>query len=261
MANQQFLGKFSITTDTQNFSVGATAVTLTTGRYYIVGYTSESTSQLCEHMQTQIRAIGATQDASTVVYSGSTGLVTITLETAATLTFTDTALATLLGYTSTSYSSATSFVAERQPRYVWRPSRSAWDYPIDLYGSTFWAPRSTSLVGRSANGTTWGVVGDDIYDATLMYGALADTEVLTPRTGTTYVELQQFWLDVVHNTMPIRFYPDRTLNAAASVVEFMWGTDEGDQIGSFTDYIERHTSTFNGLWDVEIPMMKYIASS
>lgn len=257
MAYQQFFGKFTLGTSANDFAVGANAVSLTTGDYYISGATGE-TDDLCSHIQTKIRAIGATQDASTVAYSATTGKITITLETAATLTFTDTALATVLGFTSTSYSSGTTFTAERQPRYVWRPTRSAWDYPLNLTAATFWVPRSTSHVGRANDGTSWSVAGTTVYDAWLSYKCLTEAEVKTPSTGTTYADLQQFFVDVAAAGMPIRFYPDRTLNATTDIVTFAWGDDKAEELGSWLDYASQHTSTYRGLWDIDIPMMKYV---
>lgn len=259
MALQQFLGRFYLGDDAKDLSIGATAIQLTTGYYYTAGYATEATAQLCEHLQATIRAIGATQDASTVLYSGTTGLVTITLETAATLTFTDSALATILGFTSSSYASNTTFTAERQPRYVWRPTRSAWDYPNNLSAPTFWNERPQSIVGRTDDGTTWSVGKTALYDGYVVYRCLTAAEVKTPTTGTVYADLRQFFHDVVSESpQPIRFYPDRTVNTSTDYLTFMWAAPEDDKVNDWASYAKRHAREYLTLWDVEIPMMKAV---
>lgn len=257
MSLQHFLGKFYLGTSANDFAVGGTSVSLTVGEYYLHGYSGESTAQLCEHIQTKIRAIGATQDASTCALNVTTGLVTITLETAATLVFTDTALATILGM-STSYASGTSHVGTTQPRYLWRPSRQAVDFPHQLDTSNFYVPRSTTKIGRSLDGTSWAVGGYLLYDSLLRYEYLDDSEVITPATGTSYSDLQQFWIDVAHAAMPIRVYPDRTVNTSADYITCLWGSEADEEVGEWSAFAYRHVSQYNGLWDVEIPLMKYI---
>lgn len=256
MALQEFRGKFTLPSAATTFSIGATGCTLTEADYYIAGYTGESATQLVEHMQAVIRAIGATQDASTVAYSGTTGRVTITLETAATLTLSS-SLATILGFTSTSYGSGTTFTAERQPRYVWRPSRGAWEYPDNLTAATFWPPESSTVVGRSEDGSPYGVGGYLLYDALIVYRCLTLAEVMTPSTGTVYADLKQFFSDVIHTAKPIRMLLDRTDASSTGYVQFIWGKEGQERIGKFYGPIAyEHRPPSKALWDVEVTMMK-----
>jgi len=257
MALQQYLGKLRIGSASKDFAIGASACSLTVGDYYLTGYTAEATAQLCEHMQAVIRAIGATQDASTVVYNATTGRVTITLETAAALTWTDAALGALLGYTSAAYGAGTTFTAEAAPRYVWRPTEGLARYPVHL--STWWGSRSTTVVQRSPNGSIATVEGAFLYDGEFGYDLLTSAEVMTTPGTTVWESLEQFWLDVIGRGKPIRCYPDRTLSAVGNVFEAI-ALPRGDEgLGSFVDYAARHFESYDGLWNVSLRFGKYIA--
>jgi hypothetical protein len=259
MAYQQFLGQFAITDSSKDLSVGTDAIELTVGNYYVAGYTSEATAQLCEHLQAKIRAIGAGQDTSTVVYDKTTsGKITITLKTSASLNFDDAALGVILGFSSTNYAAGTIFIAENYPRYTWRPLRAVSGYPLNLIAATFWPPRSTSIVCRSSDGTTYGVEKNLVYDAVLNYFCLGEAETKTPSTGTVYGDLQQFWIDVVHAIRPMRIFLDRSLNGATDFITAMFGREsDEDGLGAFMSYAKRHIQFYNGYWNVEIPLMRH----
>lgn len=252
---QQFLGRFSINTSNNNLTVAGTALTLTSGNYYLAGYTGESTDQLCEHLQAQIRTV-AGHSGATVVYSGTTGQVTITLGATATISFTDAYLAYILGFSSATQSGADTYVSDQNPRYVWRPTIGASGHPVNLIN--LWAPRSTTRVYRSPNGTTYSIEGDELNDALIEYSLLPDDDVVTPATGTVYRDLQQFFRDVVHAGQPMRVYPDRTVNTSADYKTAIFGRDDQEIVGSFQDYIARWGSDYSGLWDISIPLMEYL---
>lgn len=254
-----YLGQFAIGAASKDFAIGATACAIATGNYYTSGYTSESTEQLCEAVQTKIRAIGATQDASTVSHSLTTNRVTITLETAAALTWTDTALGVCLGFSSASYSSATSFVAENPPRYTWMPTKALANYPLQgTKGGYLLSPRSTTIVGRSNDGTTYSVTGATVYDATLEYVLLPEADVITPTTGTTYRDFQQFWGDVIAAGKPCRIFPDRTLKTSTDYDTVIFGSADNESIGMLDAWKSRHVASYNGLWTVSLPVMKKV---
>jgi len=251
---QQWLGRFSIDSSLDNFSVDATAKTVTQGKYYITGYTAESTSQLCEHLTTQIAAVVAS---STVVYSASTGKVTITFGSGThTITWTDSALGTLLGFTGDCTPGAASFVATNEAKYCWRPERPMSQHSVGI--TNFWEPESTTIVGRSKSGAVYSVLGNDLYRCDVGYTMLADTRVITPATGSVNRELQQYFVDVIHRGELIRIYQDRTLAASTSFVTAVVSQGDGKPIGRWADFAQRHLSNYNGLWDVRIPLVKYV---
>ena len=250
---QEVFGRFPITASSKDFAVGASALALTVGNYYIRGYSSESTAQLVEHMQAVIRAIGAGQDASTVTYSSSTGLVTIDLETAATLTFTDAALATILGFTGSPYGSATRFTAERKPRYVWRPTDPMME--CDTQPLTPFGPVGTSRVYRSQDGSMCSVDGVTVlYDCrSLAWQALPQADVLKNSAGADYRSYEEFWEDIIARGRPMRFYPDRTANASTSFTTCVYGAE---QPGAFADAASKTIAPYLGYWRVSLPLWK-----
>jgi len=252
---QQWIGRFAIGSSNDSFSIASNAFTLTSGNYYIAGYTSESTAQLCEHITAKI--IGTYANAA-VTYSETTGLVTFKIANSGTytITWTDTALQTLLGFTGTQSNAAT-YTATMEPQHVWRPERGASSYPAQL--NQFWAPRSTTVVGRSRDGTTYAVRGNLLYDAEVSYTMLADTRVITPASTGTVTDLQGFFEDVIHVGQPIRVFPDRTLKASTSYVTALVSPGkDGDPIGSWQDFCGRHVANYNGLWDVTLPLLKWV---
>ena len=254
MYYQQYLGKFAISTNNNQFSVGGVGLTLTSGDYYLAGYSGESTNQLWEHMQAVIRA-GTAHATATVVYSGSTGVVTITLDSSEALVFTDAPLAAILGFSSATPGTASSFTSDQNPRYVWRPSMGPNNYHGNLLN--WWSPKSTTRSSRSANGTTYSIVGNVLYDTEISYSLLPIDEVRTPATGTVYDDLEQWFLDVPHNGMPIRCYPDRTVNTSSDYFTAMFGSDSSQLVDSFEKYCSKYARDYNGLWDVTLPLMEH----
>ena len=253
MPLQELSGRFYITASNDTYAIGADAFNVVSGYYYTSGYAGESEQQLCEKIQAQIRTIG-TQTSANVNYYAN-GRIVIALTAAANLVFYDTPLADIMGM-NTIYASAAKHQGYRKPQYTWRPSRSLSHYPLSI--NTIWAPESTSIYGRSKDGSSWSVKGNLLHSGILRWTCLLEDEIITPRSGTNYAEYQQWWTNVIHAGQPFRIIPDRTAYAASnSYVEAMYA-GEGESIGGFLDLVGRHIREWNGLWDVEIPIMKKI---
>lgn len=273
MTLQRFFGRHTIGTASKDFTLEDSSntpttypVALTAGDYFLEAYSGEGTNQLVEHMQAQIRALGVKgavdYGSATVVYEPGTDRVTIDFQTdpvTVDITWDDSALQTILGFTG-SQTGADAYLAAQSPRYVWSPAKAPAEFPLDL--TQFWAPRSSTIVGRSKDGTSHSLKMPVLYDAVLRYELLADTNVITPAAGTTYQDLQQFWVDVVHAGQPIRIYIDRDLSSAANTKTGLWTPDEeGEPIGSFLQHVGRHIRNYNGLWDVDARLEKFIEAS
>jgi hypothetical protein len=180
-----------------------------------------------------------------------------TLNTAATLVFNDTDLADMCGFSNATQASAGSHASDQNCAYTWHPSKNLSDYPLDL--TQFWAPRSSTILGRSIDGTSYTVAGSTTYDALLSVVHLPQAEVITPSTGTVGKDLQQFWLDVPAQGQPMRIVMDISSYAAAGDYKTgLWGSDDDEELGSFLDFIGRTITQYQGLWDVEIPLMKKV---
>ncbi len=253
MVYQLFYGRFYQASTT--FSIGSDTLTTTDGYYYMDGVAAAPTNFL-GHLQTLIRAIGASQDTSTVTFDRSTRRVTITLETAATLSIAN--LKALLGYTDDSYGSGKTFTTERSPKYTWAPLRGMSWFPLENNGANFWVPKSFSPSGRSLDGTTFSIPKPILYSAEIEYFCLPKAEIITPVTGTIYEDFQNFFTSVVLSDNKFNFFPDSTKSTSSDVSNAAIGKDGEETIGSFTQYSTRHIRNYNGLWNLKIPMFKVV---
>ena len=259
---QEYLGRFNVTSDLDNLSVGGNAISLATGYTYIRGYTSESTNRLIEDLQTKIRAIGSSYSLSTVTYSTSTGKITIALidsgsgATVADISWTDSDLQSLLGFTG-SQTGASSYTATNQPRYVWRPSQGLADYPIEL--ENWYSANSTSLSYTSESGACYALESETLYDGFYSYRLLPESEVKSD-SSTVWESFEQFWKDTFTGIpQPVRCYWDRTQNASSDVFEcFLSPVGDDAMVGKLTDYISRTMSNLDTLWNVNFSLRKYI---
>ncbi len=251
---QQYLGRFYINSSLDSFTVDGTGVTLTSGYYYTAGYSGESADQLIDGVQTQIRTV-AGQGTATVTYSGTTGAVTIALDSSVDITFDDAGLAAYLGFSSASQTGSDTYVSDQVPRGIWRPTLGAVNHPNVV--ENFWVKRSSTRILRSADGTSYSVVGNEFSDASIEYAILPEADVVTPATGTIYRDLENWLSDIVHEGQPIRCYPDRTENDSDDYVTAMFGDDDTETVGSYADYFSRLASDYNGQWNVSLPLMEY----
>ena len=255
---QAFFGRFYVGDSLDDLDVGGSGITLTQGNYFLSGYTGEGTVNLCEHLEDEIQALGGGYADATVTYDLSTKRVTINLTVTATITWTDGALQTLLGFTGTQ-SGASSYTGSQTPQHVWHPSREITHYPGN--STNIFLPRSTTSIGRANDGTTFSVVGNIVYDAQdgLSWELLDESEILLPSSGSIGDDLESFFEDVVHQGQPIRLILDTSSYAASTdYVTFLWGEEDEDNIGAFADYMNRDDDSYQGLWNIRIPVMKYI---
>ena len=246
-------GQFTVGTSQDSFGMASQTAALTAGTVYLAGDDSESNG-LINDLQTQLRKFTGHGNAN-VTYSS--GAVTIACNVAANITFDDAQLAAILGFSTAAQASAATHTSDQTPKYVWRPSRGLSGHPVDV--NTFWSPRSSTVAGRSVDGTTWTREGSTVYDAEIEFKLLPAAEVCTPGTGTVGSDLQSFYEDVACKGMPIRIYKDRgTATNSDYWVEAIWGNEEDDELGSFNDYADRHIRKWQALWGVTIPLMKKV---
>lgn len=258
MTTQALLGRFYLAA--QTFTVSATGKTTTAGHYFASGYSGESADQLCEHVQDKIDDVYA---GATVALSLSTGKVTIELGTTGSITWgTATTLRDLLGFTG-DLSGADTYIADNPMRYVWCPQRNGSaaalsEYPNGLTAASFWDYESTSRLVRAADGTATTIRGTlATGKAMLAWRLLAKTSVRassSPDPGTW----EQLWLDVVGDGERVRLVLDDASYTSANYVEAVPGVDD-DALGEFGDYCGRSRPPFDGLWDVELPLVEYTA--
>jgi hypothetical protein len=258
VTTQVWQGRFLIDSTTQDFTIdrggGADPVQLTTGAYYIAGYTGET--QLCEHMQVQIRDIHADYEDTTVVYSYTTGKVTIDFGVGNnfSLTWTDTALRDLLGFTANIVTTR-STTGTNRCQYTWIPDRSLSHHPVQL--NQFWVGKTTSLGQISRDGTPCTNEGQLLNVASVAYRMVHKDYSILPSTGTVYQEFQQFYEDVIHKGQPMRVYPDNTATTASDYVTGIVLGEDSNEIPQLADLMTRHIPSFDNLWDYDIPLREH----
>lgn len=259
MTLQHYVGTLTIDDDSKDFTVdtdpstGPFALALTTGDYFVFGYTGEATDQLLEHLQTVIRTVGAF-NTTDVTFDGASGLVTINFKATCSVVWTDTDLRDLLGFTG-NLSGSSAYTATNTCRGLWRPGLPMTAYPGDL--TRLWGQRSTSRIGVSSDGSTYSNEGTILYDGVYRYSLLPEDEIITTST-TVWESLEQFWEDCVHPGKPVRVYPDRTLNASTSYETALMSNADG-KVGGFHDaMIGRWREDYNGFWSVEFMLRKHI---
>lgn len=259
MTTQNFLGRFTLSSS-ETLVVDGDTCTLTTGSYYTSGYSGESTSQLVEMITTAINADVTSQSTASVTHSISTNRITISLDSAVTVTM-SASLAAILGFSSTTQSGASEYVGDQDPRYTWHPSNAASYYPHGITSANFWNKKSKSYIGRDDTGTTFTIPSNLLYDATIRYMLLASAEVKTPDSGTIYRDFHTFFTDVIHAGELVRIiYDDTSYTSTSSYTTGIVGfTEENKEIGSIEDFASRHITNYQGLWDVDIPFLKYVS--
>lgn len=248
---QEYRGKFALGTTANSFSISTgtpQACELTTGRYYIAGYTSEATAQLVEHIQAVMRTKSGFS-AATCTYDPATGKVSLGFAATTSVTWTDVALRNLLGFTA-DLSGASSYTATNQARYVWRPSLGPAEYPLQL--NRFWSPESTSTGKQTRGGTAYGSPGATRYQSRVRYEKLPAALVRVPSTGSINQEFEQFWSDVLTVPMPVRIFPDRTIYTASGYVTAQLASAADEGYGVLTDIVRRSIAVVDTLWDVDL---------
>jgi hypothetical protein len=259
MTLQHYLGTLTIDGDSKDFTIdtdpstGPFALALTVGDYFIHGYTGEVAEQICEHLQAQIRTVGAFATA-TVAFDNSTALVTIDFKATCSVVWTDTDLRDLLGFTG-NLSGASAYTATNATRGVWSPTLVMSEYPGDL--TRLWGQRSTSRIGVSSDGTVYSAEGTILYDGVYGYHLLPEADVITT-SATVWESLEQFWEDCIHTGKPIRVYPDKTVNTASDYVTALMSSPDG-KVGGFHDgIVARWRENYNGFWSVNFMLRKYV---
>lgn len=278
MAQHGYIGRFYWNSVSNAVGITTTYANINSGYYYVQGYGDGSGSTYTDYTETSenllysvalaMNTCGASPTSAYIDMSLSEPRVKITFS-GSTKIYMHGNLAILLGFTqSGAYDpvSAASYTATYPPRYCWFP-RSDVSY-TDVDRNNFWEPMSTSKNFRSINGKCYGIKGNLLYGNKIRYTLLSKEEVLTTSTADTNEPFQKFFEDVIHETQPFRVLLDREThavngytNSSSVYVTAMYGPNDEDvkeKVGNFTTFASRNIENYQGLWDIELPMVKYI---
>jgi hypothetical protein len=131
------------------------------------------------------------------------------------------------------------------------------DYPADI--ADLWDDGTTTRTVEAADGTTSTVVGNDINRGVFSWRNLAVANVIAQQAAATapYDTLQHFWQDIIKAGQSFRLVPDTSSYAATTDYETaLFRGKSGEPYGSFRSFCKRHVRTYNGLWDVDLPLVE-----
>lgn len=255
-----------------DFAEEYVATSTLSGWYYIDDYAGSES--FIGDLQTAIRSWSGESPSVTQsnVYYYANGFISIDLGPDQTnIKLDSTAEQDILGSSAQALGNAATFNMDKRTRYVWRPSRKC-SYPMQKTQASsddlFFSPNSRTIIGRTNDGTTFSVEGNMVYDSYLTFVNLPTADVLRPATGGYLAEtdntdtgpsFERFWLDVISKGQPVRIFMDRDdVYLTSNYSECIVGEENQEALGSFLDYTSRHLRNYQGLWDVELRLMKAI---
>lgn len=198
------LGRFLVGAVNDSFEVAATPATLTAGRYFSTSPTASES--MTAEFTTRLVAIVA---GASLAFSATSGRFTLVSAAGAyTVTWTDTALRDLLGFTgaTTVVGAGGSTEAANQARYVWRPAayaQGSLDY-LSNEGHVESAARVTRTMGGQVRHHS---TNTGLKAKTLAFAALAGHKVWE-QDDYANQSWERFWSDVITQGERLRWYPD-----------------------------------------------------
>ena len=272
MARHGFLGRFYWNSPGAVVGVGGSSTeeagVIASGYYFMQGYSSESPNNFIEALIAALTATGGTVSNAyldctlesprlKIVFGGSTKM------------YLSSGLAAVLGFcdpaSPAAYDAdaAVTHTATYYPRYCWFPKSDVSVTSVDR--TKFWEPLSSSKSFRSINGKCYGVKGNLLYGNRVQYTYLGKEEVITTSTDINQ-PFQRFFEDVIHETQRFRILLNRDIigssgYASTVMVTAMYGPNEDDvseDVGSFSTFATQSMDSYQGLWDLELPMVKYV---
>lgn len=264
-----YLGRFRYVSPGDVVGVGTSATDdIATGYYFMQGYTGESANAFMYSLDAAFTAAGATTPNCYIDMSLTYPRVVISLGASEQL-FIANSLAKILGFVANSSSSnyngtASYHIGTYPPRYCWFPDASVSFTGVDE--TLFWSPLSTTRTMRSVNGYVYTLVGNMLYGNMVKYTTLDKADVIKVSGSGSYRAFQSFFEDVMHEGERFRIIVDREAHVQAtgySSAAYETGVygehnSEVDEVlGDFTAFAYRNIDNYQGLWDLEFPMIKY----
>ncbi len=256
MSSGKLEARITVPTGGWDTTVGGVTKTIPAGTYYLSSPGSGA-RDLLDEVAFQF---GASSVAGSFGENG-TGLVTIQFSGATAITWIDTDLRDLLGFTG-DLSAATSHVGTKHARGIWIPQQP----PLRLNAGGHWRGLREGDYRSASNpaGYVWAVMGQErVVMELLVWSGITQQKVwIENESNSGYVNqsLERFWRDGIWGTTtawgtaggPIRFYPSAALD-----------TDYGTYkiLDSARFEPEPHNMGWVGLWKWQMPKMVMVPGS
>lgn len=235
----------------KDVTFGGTAVQVTTGSYFVRGYTAEG-GQLVDAVQTAMTAAGLASASATI---SDDGFVTLSASGAFTVTWTNTTLRDILGFTG-NLTSATSHTATEQAKYTWHPNTG----PATMTGH----PDTAGEIESDAAHT---VAPSGIVLATKYYERTKrefdfrwlEDEYVWPVGSVTNRDYYAFWSSILSMGTRFRYFPDRTANASTDYYTYVADKTCVEDGMTNRGGTEQENASWSKLWKLRLPVRSYVA--
>lgn len=232
-------------------TINATTATIPAGTYYM-STAGSGASDFLATLETLFATAAATTCSITAsLGEGGTGIVTITFGASTSISWADTEVQELLGFSSNS-SAATSHVSTKSARGVWLPTCAYWT----KNGGGDWRGRVRADYRTASNaaGHVWAHMGQKRYELDLRWDAIKRERMWITSESTPNQSLERFWRDGIWGEHgggtpggPVRWYP----NAASDSVYGTYRVEAGAELFDPEQRIENYT----GSWRVQMPTL------
>jgi len=224
---------------------GAT-VTIPAGTYY-----HSTGTTLASELKSQMDATSART--YTVSFDSSTGKYSIAVSSSTfSITWTDTELRNVLGWTGMASGSSTPDESDVQAEGIWLPKTPV-ETPYGLESGGI--PVSSANVSMSPGGAFYSYHGPKHYRSEYTYVAVTGPRALTSKEETANQSFETFWTDAIRGEAPwcdvpgasLRFHP----SASDDSTYFTWNILDQKEPS-----LVRATEGYDGLWQVSFSVAR-----
>jgi len=232
-------------------TISGVTATIPAGTYYMSSGGSGANDFLAEVAEQFADAAGVTCAVTASLGEAGTGIVTITFGASASITWVDTEVQELLGF-SVNSSAATSHVGTKSARGVWLPTCPFWT----KNGGGDWRGirRGDYRASANAAGHVWAHAGQSRVELDLRWDAIKRSRMWITSESTPNQSLERFWLDGIWGQHgggtpggPVRWYPDASADG-------IYGTYRAEKGAELFDP-EQRVENYAGSWRVQLPLL------
>lgn len=256
MATSKIESLITIPTGDYEFSLtdnsgGPYTITLAAAETYYHSSLGNQANDLAAELKTLMDAAsGRTYTVTVDATVGGTGKYTISVDTGNySITWTDTALRNLLGFTS-DVSSQSTATGANQAKGLWLPAAPIWkEYGIESEGK----PRSSANIQVGSDGTYYAFHGARTTRDRLRWPVVQVPRVIAAEEDTVNESWEQFFLDCIRGEAAwavsgksLRWYKDADTDATYQTYH---------AVSANEPLVARVNEDYDGLWSVELEVL------